>query len=246
MILVVLILVYMKRLMTISTVTAALMGLLVSGGSAFAVTQDSVNTDLNVNVEEVIQLGVGNCGTATAQTVALSVGAGNFSSCSIAVNVGTNAAGYELLMNSVDAAQYSTDQTVTNEYFDGLSDSKTNLVMVTSEGPTVVDTSRTIPPFSATISSPAEMSTAAAWGFAVPTSQGSITGFDASYSTHSNSNTTTTGKYAAVPTTQTVIRTHTGTVNSQNTDVFFGTRASMVTAPGVYKATVLFSAVGEN
>jgi hypothetical protein len=244
----------MKRLVTTFSVIALGLGVLFGSGTALAEEpQQQVTTDLIANVSEVIQLSIGNCGTVTARTVALSVGIGKFSSCKLSVNVGTNAVGYKLFINSVDTTTYHVSddgfgQDLDNNYYDGLSDSKTNLVLVTNDGPPVVkDTTKVIPPFSALTTAPASMldTLAPAWGFAVPNTQGSIAAFDATYTVEANSSTNATGKYAGVPTALTQIRARTGAVNSQNTDVYFGTRVSSTTAPGTYKGMVLFSVVGE-
>jgi hypothetical protein len=178
---------------------------------------------------------------------------GGFSSCKIVVKVGSNTDGYQLFINSVDVPAYqtssgSTTTSFTNEYYDGSIDGSTNLVLVTSDGPPVVtNTNNKIPPFSATTASPADMSNTAvsAWGFAIPRNQSSIAGFDTSYTALSNvSSATATGKYAGVPAAQTLIRGRTGSINSQDTEVFFGTRASRTQAAGIYRGIVLFSVVG--
>jgi hypothetical protein len=240
----------MKRLV----VAILAMTLALGGGLAYAdPPQDQATTDLIADVKEVIQLSVGNCGTVAARTVAMTIDVGKFSSCKLTVNIGTNAVGYKLYINSVDTPTYRVSdggyyQDLDNNYFDGATDSTTNLVMVKSEGPPVVkDTTKKIPPFSALTTAPTAMldTLAPAWGFAVPNTQGSNAAFDAAYTTIANSSTNATGKYAGVPSTLTQIRARTGSVNSQNTDVYFGTRVSSTTAPGTYKGMVLFSAVGE-
>jgi hypothetical protein len=247
----------MKRLVAIFSVITLGLGA-VFGGVAFGVApQQQVSTDLIADVSEVIQLSIGNCGTTAARTVALGVSIGNFSSCKLTVNVGTNAAGYKLLINSVDTPTYQLSdsgyvENHNNKYFDGAANNQTNLVLVTSETPTFVkDTTKVIPPFNKPITEPAVMQNtdAPAWGFAVPKGQSTIVNpiieFDNDYSVKNDENTTATGKYAGVPAVATQIRARTGAVNSQNTDVYFGTRVSSTTAPGDYKGMVLFSVVGE-
>jgi ribosomal protein L7/L12 len=244
----------MKRSVIIFTVMTMTLGVVLGFSTVSAdPASDTKTTDLNVSVGEVIQLNIGNCGTTAARAVSMSVGSGGFSSCKISVEVGTNAEGYKLFINSVDTTTYHVSanglgEDLTNKYFDGSTDGATNLVLVTSEIPsTVIDTTKFIPPFTATTAAPAAMSnlSVSAWGFAVPNTQGSIAAFDSSYAIYADTSSAATGKYAAVPTAQTQIRARTGAVNSQVTDVYFGTRVSSTQVPGDYKGVVLFSAVGE-
>jgi hypothetical protein len=243
----------MKRMAAIFTVMTLALGAFWGVGVASAApAQQVVSTDLNLLVGEVVQLAIGNCGTVEARTVKLTVGSGGFSSCKLTVNVGTNSSGYKLFINSVDTPKYHVvanglGEDLNNNYFDGSSNGSTNLVLVKSEPPTVLDTTKVIPPFAALTTAPADMSdnTTAAWGFAVPNTQGSIAGFDASYNVLANTASTVTGKYAGVPTAQTQIRARTGAINSQNTDVYFGTRVPSTVPPGNYKGIVLFSVIGE-
>jgi hypothetical protein len=242
----------MKRMAAILTVMTLGLGAFLGSGAAWAApAQQSASTDLNLSVGEVVELAIGNCGTTSARSVILSVSPRGFSSCKLTVNVGTNAAGYKLYINSVDTPSYHVvanglGEDLTNDYFDGSTNGSTNLVLVKSEPPVVKDTTKVIPPFSASTTAPAAMpDTTSAWGFAVPNTQGSIAGFDASYSVFADTTSTATGKYAGVPTAQTQIRARTGAINSQNTDVYFGTRVTSTVAPGNYKGIVLFSVVGE-
>jgi hypothetical protein len=241
----------MKRLATILTGLALVAGIFIGMPTVSAApVQQTENSDLNVAVNEVIQLAIGNCGAVTARTVSLAVSPGGFSSCKLSVNVGTNAQGYKLFINSVDTPSYHVSegglgQDLTNSYFDGVTNGVTNLVLVKTLTPTITtDTTKVIPPFSAPTTAPTNMTTPA-WGFAVPNTQGSIASFDASYSTLADTSSSATGKYAGVPAVQTQIRARTGAVNSQNTDVFFGTRVSSAQTAGAYRGIVLFSVVGE-
>jgi ribosomal protein L7/L12 len=243
----------MNRVTTLFAVFGLSIGLFFGEGSAVLAdsAQQANSSDLDVVVDEVIKMSIGNCGSSAARTVSISIAPGTFSSCKLTVNIGTNAEGYKLFINSVDTLSYHVSNSglgedLTNNYFDGVANSVTNLVRIVSEPPVVKDTTQLIPPLSASVSAPTDMSGLGtpAWGFAVPNTQGSNAAFDASYASLSNT-TSATGKYAGVPAAQTEIRARTGQVNSQNTDVFFGSFVTTAVATGTYKATVLFSAIGE-
>jgi hypothetical protein len=237
----------MKRMATIVTLVASVIGAFFGPLSAFAAVQQTAEPTLDMIIDGVLQIEVGNCGTTSPRQVNLAVSPDKFSSCKLTVNVGTNADGYQLFINSVDTPTYQTSvggAAQTNDYFDGAADSSTNLVLVSDDGPPVVlDTSYKIPPFGALTTAPANV-TVPAWGFAVPNAQSSISGFDASYTALDNTDSATTGKYAGVPTAQTLIRSRTGAINSQDTEVFFGTRVSWEQAAGTYRGIVLFSVIG--
>jgi uncharacterized protein (TIGR02145 family) len=110
----------------------------------------------------------------------------------------------------------------------------------------------TIPAVGGTIASPVNPA-ANTWGFCVPSNAmtGVTNGFNASSTNNgcggADGNTTAaTLKYAAMPTTDTVIRSYaTGaptTTAQQNTPIWFGTRVNAGTKPGTYTNTITITA----
>lgn len=114
-----------------------------------------------------------------------------------------------------------------------------------------------IPSFQQPASNPDHMtvSSSSLWGIAVPSNQegvgsGSVnaglTGFTSTYSDNVFNEAVLMGKYAKLPTLQNgglLIRERDESVNNERTFVFFGTGILPVQAPGVYKGSVLFTAI---
>jgi uncharacterized protein (TIGR02145 family) len=233
--------------------TAALLAAAIS--PAQAANPETVN--IKVQITPAINLAISGCSYSTTDpvvklTISAPNPAGSFSSCSTALTVSTNHPGYELSIQAID----STSQTTDTPYADGsTSDGGVHLVRVSAENtpPTLpsLDLSNKIAPHTGNITTPTAMDspTTSVWGFAIPnTETGSIsTGFDTSYATMTSVTDTAVsiiGNYAAVPATNTNIRETTQTAEGQVTNVFFGTRVKAIQAAGIYRATAIFTLVG--
>ena len=219
----------------------------------------TVDSDVMVNVDEVISLSIIGCNTTPEEDVKLTAAVlrnGSFSSCPLNAIVSTNAPGFKLSIQGVDTPTFGPEST-TNPYWDGANDGNLKLVRTYIDGIEQIDTTNTIDPHTGTTVAPSAMTSAttSVWGFAVPKAVGTggqstannaigltLTNFDNTYSTISQSDTLTTGLYAAVPTTVIQIKDYPNfsTIPNQTT-VFFGTRVKGTQQPGSYKGVVLFS-----
>lgn len=85
------------------------------------------------------------------------------------------------------------------------------------------------------------------WGYAVPSGTVGLTpgsnGFDASYSAITNQ-TTSTAKYAAMPTTSTSVRATSAAATSDVTTFWFSAKVDNTKPSGTYSATINYSVVG--
>ncbi|HTK39358.1 MAG TPA: hypothetical protein VL362_00665 [Patescibacteria group bacterium] len=165
--------------------------------------------------------------TATT-SVEATVGSTISVSSSGTVAIGLTPGGSAVVSSSSDTVSVSTNNSAGYTLTLADSDAVTNLVSGTD----------TITPSAGTQAAPVTLATGK-WGYAVPT----VGGFDASYSTETNS-TSSTSKWAGVPASGSpnTLKTTATTASADTTTVWYGAKVDSTQPTGTYIDTVTYTA----
>ncbi|MDL2327674.1 BspA family leucine-rich repeat surface protein [Ruminococcaceae bacterium OttesenSCG-928-A11] len=178
---------------------------------------ESIDSDLNVQVDGVLAISLVNCDATNSSVVGVDVtpsSAGTFKSACQTVLIDTNNPGYSLTV-------------------------KASSLPLNYQNPTTIDPKPTIPATANTIASPGVLANDT-WGFAVENAP-DLPNFDTTYTVNNASN-----KFAALPTTETPIySTDEFPIPLDNHKFYYATKLTPDTMAGTYMTTITYTAVGE-